>query len=684
MEPKSPEAKKQFFPEIQGLRCWAVVAVILFHLWPDTVPGGFIGVDVFFVISGYLITGHLVREVMDTGHISLLRFYGRRIRRLLPMATLVIVCVAVCIGFLPQVRWEDTVLHMGASTLYMENWLLAHQGVDYLALENAASPLRHYWSLSIEEQFYFLWPLIILSACIFVKHCGVSARRAVCWVLLVLTSGSFCYSVILTEFTLQNTYFLTQCRLWEFGCGGVLAIIRSESIPHAIKRFSNMLGLTLILASALLITAENAFPGWVAIFPVLGAGAVIFSQGRGETNKWFLNNNVTGYLGGISYSAYLWHWPLIVFFQAKFGEITLTGGLAILTLTLVLSSVSRSLVEIQFLRRNYWNSSLRRTYLLGGGLMTLSMAAAVAIYGVSYAKGLQTDWSEGNHPGALVLTDQRVAPLYEAPIPPLVYLKKDVPEAYTHGCHVRLKGSEPTPCEYGVRNADVHIVVVGDSHAAQWVPVLKKLAMRYNWRITTYTKSSCPMLPLTLVEQGKVYESCVAWHQAVEAEIEQIKPDVVIQAQSKIENLLDAAGHPLPPEQRKKVVGEAFLQLWRKWQQQGIHVVAMRDTPRMPYAVKECISEKARCRFSRKEALEYDPVVAAAAHNADVTLIDMTDGICGEKMCDAVVGNVVVWRDSHHLTATYVRTLEKYFERQFLPVIEQISTDKSAKRGLEE
>jgi peptidoglycan/LPS O-acetylase OafA/YrhL len=210
--------------DIQGLRAIAVLAVLLSHIWPSLIPGGFVGVDVFFVISDYLITGSLFHELQRTGHIALSQFYVRRMKRLLPAATLVLIVVSILtICLLPPSRWEETAVEILASAFYLENWRLAWLGVDYLGAENTASPVQHFWSLSIEEQFYIFWPLVMIAA-------GVAARRfvdlrtALAIPLLLIVTMSFSASVLLTETRPEAAYFLTYTRIWQLGLGGVLAI----------------------------------------------------------------------------------------------------------------------------------------------------------------------------------------------------------------------------------------------------------------------------------------------------------------------------------------------------------------------------------------------------------------------------------------------------------------------------
>lgn len=252
---------KHLRSDIQGLRAVAVLAVLLSHIWPDAIPGGFIGVDVFFVISGYLITGLLYRELQQTGRIALLQFYLRRMKRLLPAATLVLVVVGILtIWLLPPLRWEDTAIEILASAFYVENWRLAWLAVDYFGAEDAASPVQHYWSLSIEEQFYIVWPLMMITAGAILRR-FVDLRTAVMLPLLLIVTMSFSASVLLTEARPEEAYFLTHTRIWQLALGGVLAVTVLPDLSLRTREAMRMLGLAAIVIAVFCVFRRNGFSG---------------------------------------------------------------------------------------------------------------------------------------------------------------------------------------------------------------------------------------------------------------------------------------------------------------------------------------------------------------------------------------------------------------------------------------
>ena len=295
---------RTFRPEIQGVRAIAVIAVLIFHLWPSVLPGGYVGVDVFFVVSGFLITGLLLRQVERTGKIQVLDFYAKRIKRLLPAATLVLVAVGTCVSLLPILRWADTANEIAASALYFENWWLAAKAVDYLAADAAPSPLQHFWSLSVEEQYYIAWPLIFLLLSPFGLLRRLGPRRAFGFAVIVVGLVSLIYSIYITPKNPGLAYFATTTRAWELALGGLLAVFTGwERIPERIRQVIGVLGLLMIIVAVATFGSETVFPGYAAALPTIGAAFLIVS---GESKSvWsvfsILKSKPFQYVGDLSY-----------------------------------------------------------------------------------------------------------------------------------------------------------------------------------------------------------------------------------------------------------------------------------------------------------------------------------------------------------------------------------------------
>ena len=300
--------KSEVRADIQALRAIAVGAVMVFHLWPNRLTGGYVGVDVFFVISGFLITSHLLGEIDATGRLRPTRFWARRAKRLVPASMTVLLLTAVAVvTWVPKALWHQFLTEIMASTVQAQNWLLAHDSVDYLAANNSPSPVQHFWTLSAEEQFYIALPLLLLAAILLARVLRLGHRRVILTGLLLTVAGSLGYSIWLTATTPGVAYFSTFTRAWEFGVGALLAYAGSSRRPHLVMPW---LGAVAIVAACFWFDSKTSFPGVAAALPVLGTAVVIW----GVSSSFSRLGTVppVALLGRVSYAAYLWHWPLIV------------------------------------------------------------------------------------------------------------------------------------------------------------------------------------------------------------------------------------------------------------------------------------------------------------------------------------------------------------------------------------
>ncbi len=357
------DRKEHFRPDIEGLRAVAVIAVLLFHVGLPAAAGGFIGVDVFYVISGFLITGLLLREGQATGKVDLLAFYARRMRRLLPAALVVIVVtLAASALVLSPLRLPEVAGDAAASALYVANFRFAIEATDYLSLV-APSPLLHYWSLGVEEQFYLAWPLILL----------VTARllspRLLGPALLLLAIGSFGLSLYWTETSPAWAFFSPVTRAWQLAAGALLAVgfLRlPRRLPRASASLAVAVGLVLIVAGVLAVSDETAYPGAWAVLPVVGAVLVILGGSAGPTLPGrLLDNPPARYLGRISYSLYLWHWPILILVPIAVGNDDMTFRLALAGVAILVAAISTELIERPFRRAAFLAARSRGTVQLG-------------------------------------------------------------------------------------------------------------------------------------------------------------------------------------------------------------------------------------------------------------------------------------------------------------------------------
>ncbi|MGB7425697.1 MAG: acyltransferase, partial [Ornithinimicrobium sp.] len=471
--------------DIEGLRAIAVGMVLLYHARVPGISGGFAGVDVFFVISGFLITSLLVREVQRSGSISIPRFYARRARRLLPAATVVLVATGV-VGYLvfPALSRAQLGSDILTSTFYVVNWSLAARSVDYLAEDATPSALQHYWSLSVEEQFYVFWPLLMIAAVILAKRRSGSPFRYMGLSLAAITFASLAWSIIQTQQNPSTAYFVTTTRVWELGFGALLAfaVVWLGGLPRAAAEILAAAGIVALVVATFAITAETPWPGSAALVPVLGTTAVIAA---GCANPSTITGRLLGvrpmrFIGGISYSLYLWHWPLLVFMDELRPGTGLRGRLAVLGLAVALAYASKIFIEdpIRF------NASLAKKpakALLTGGV-AMATSTAIGVAAIASAPTLQTElpeWAVGAR--ALMVDPTSADPEQRADIdaalpssgqvyPDPELAPEDVPELYADDCQVDVETSEALSCDYGDTSSDTVIAVVGDSKVGQWLP----------------------------------------------------------------------------------------------------------------------------------------------------------------------------------------------------------------------
>jgi peptidoglycan/LPS O-acetylase OafA/YrhL len=665
-----PDANgRGFRPDIQGLRALAVSMVVIYHLYPSLVPGGYVGVDVFFVTSGFLITGHLWRGYQRDGRVRLLDFWGRRARRLMPAAALVLtVTWVVARLLLPPGRLADTAGQIRASALYFQNWQLAHEAVNYLTSNDAATPVQHFWSLSVEEQFYLVWPLLFVVASL----AGRRYRRVLLAALVVtLTAASLVYSVYETRTEPAAAYFVTTTRMWELGAGGLLAMLPGR--VHRVLRRQGWLGwagLAAVLTSAFALRGTSAFPGALALLPV--SGAVMLIEGGSDLGRRgparLMSARPMVFLGGISYSLYLWHWPMINLWTTYTGK----GPGVLSGPALIVASVAAA-----WWTKMYVEDPVRLSpKLTGHGWRSLStaLAAALPVTLVSvYIAGTAGQWDGKlgpGYPGAAALAGQAVSVPAKPVLPPPDDALAAIPQYWQQGCLDGEYAVTPRECVYGdTTHPTLTVALVGDSIAGNWFPALDELALRYHWRLVTDLHATCPWTatwmtnPNTSVP-GVPYTACHEWDVTVQHELlTGIRPDVVITSGFAE---IGSVAHPQAGSAAYADIAAGMAQYWKQLQDHGISVVPIQETPAMNFDPPDCVSEygaaSPACDRPAAEAIPQDPptVQAARLMAGKVKVIDMNQFICRHGICPSVVGNVLVYFDAHHLTSSYVTTTTPY------------------------
>ncbi|WP_051426099.1 acyltransferase family protein [Jiangella gansuensis] len=684
-----------FQPEIQGLRAVAVLLVVVFHLWPDQLTGGFVGVDVFFVISGYLITAHIVREVERTGTISLRRFWARRIRRLLPASLLVLAVSAVAtVLFLPATVWSDTARQLAASALYVQNWALAGDAVDYMAQDNVPTVAQHYWSLSVEEQFYVLWPLLVLALVLATRRFALVSRFGTRAVLAtgigVLGATSLAWSVVATAREPSSAYFITPTRVWEFAAGALLGLGLVGTVHRrSVHVLLGGAGLTAVVAAGALFDGDTLFPSWVALLPVLGTAAVIAAGNSATplTPGWLLSRQPMTFVGDISYSVYLWHWPLIVCLPHVTGTGLRTGDkLGIFAATLVLAWLSKVYVEDPMRRQSTLSAMPWRSFAFAAAGMAIVVAGTVGIT-TELDRRAEAAAAAADHlragdvfaaagtgcVGPAALDGECGSPVGEGElvVPPEVVVEQNQAATYP-GCQQGIDDTEVKTCTIGSESDTPQQVValVGDSHTTHWFAAFDALGEERDWQVVTYTKASCPVTEARRLlpdeETDDASASCLEWGREVR---EQIAADerisaVFVSAYSSAYEFSDGE-KPLEDPAR-----DGFAVAWESWAGADKEVYVIRDVPpaKEDSSIPNCLAanpEPTACA-TPAEALPEDPQTDAVRELDDpkVHLIDLTDRFCDQDWCYPVVGDVIVYRDTSHLTDEYSRALAPYIAEQ--------------------
>ncbi len=671
--------------DIQGLRALAVLLVVAYHLQPDRLPGGFVGVDVFFVISGYLIVGSLSREAIKTQTIRLGQFYARRVRRLLPAATVVLLAVVVAtVLLMPVSRWRATALDVITSALQVQNWALAFGAGSYAEATAAVSSVQHFWSLAVEEQFYLFVPVLLLGTVAAATRLRRDPQVAIVWVLSGVALLSFVHSITYSASNHDVAYFATTTRIWELAIGGLAAVgvLRAPG-RQSVRWAAGWAGVLAIGASALLLNTTMAFPGWLAAIPVLGTLAVVWMphspvDSTRPGDFWhrvsvtaLLGLRPARFIGDVSYSMYLWHWPVIVFFIHLSGhEPTAVEGVALVAVLIAFSWASTQFIEAPFRSarprpgRRERSSGSRSAALLAGGLVATSVVvAAVPLAYVSIrAASASTAGLDADHPGGRDELPEDLPAFSEGVevVPDPIVAADDRSITMSGVCDSYEPGvTDPAACTFGDVDSDQVVVLVGDSHASQFSTVLADAGSDYGWRVQAMVRAGCPFNASPLVVDGARPTGCVDADARILDEVLDLNPDVVVTSAMTPRGYADALGWTW--DDTGELV-EGYRSLWQPIVDAGIRLVVIRDVPFPTYDGPDCVAEhgpeSTECSMTRAEALPEgsDPLLLAAEGMDGVSVVDLSDHLCNDRVCPGVVGNVLVYRDNH-LTDTFARSL---------------------------
>lgn len=622
--------------DLQGLRAIAILLVVLSHTGLPIFPGGFVGVDVFFVLSGYLITGILLKEIEQKGRINLTRFYAHRIKRLLPaMITMLGISFFATFKFLSETEARTQL----SSALYAATWTsniyYTFTQLNYFDELATRDIFTHTWSLAVEEQFYLIWPALLLLLI------RLNQMRNITTGLLIILATSFIASVFLTEKNPQIGFYLMPSRMWEFALGGIIntTLTNNTSKTHINHRIAWGLlsaGGLLIIISSITFKSNMAYPGALALIPAIGA-ALLIMAGESLDNKNPLAHPLLVWLGDRSYSLYLWHWPILVigFSLGLQGNIVPTIGLAVLAV--VFSMVSYRFIEQPFWKGRFSHATPKNVILIGLLTITIASAAFFHIFRIHQ--------QENTNSMAYDLSNQ---------------WRMDFPVIYRMPCDAWYSHAKVEPCIFGDASAKKTVVLLGDSIGAQWFSLISGTFKQPEWRTIVLTKSSCPIVDedFFYTRIGKTYHVCTEWRNATINTLKTINPDVLIIGNATTYDFSDEKWTNGTSRILKKIDGSAKT------------TIILLGTPSLGFDGPGCIARNiseghkidesaclAKNRLKESEKIKNNLKKSAEQFN-NVHLIDLNDIVCPDGYCNAVSNQgIVTFRDSQHLTDSFVKSI---------------------------
>jgi len=607
--------------------------------------GGYVGVDVFFVLSGYLITGLLEHEVAATGDVDLTEFYARRAKRLLP-ALLVVLFATLVLTFWLYAPIDQPPIASDARgvALYYGNVLFARAAIDYHSA--AGNPFLHTWSLAVEEQFYIIWPLLFVLMARFVEgaraNIGLTKRLAVG--VAVTGAISFLASLWITNASQPWAFFGMPTRIWEFASGGLVALA-SPRLSKISARTGTLLqagGLAAIGVAALFYHQATPYPGFAALAPVLGTVALLVggvAAPSGVVTR-ALSTATLRWFGRVSYSWYLWHWPLVGIGAVVDWKIGVAGRLAWSAVALVLATVTYRFVE-EPARKSNWLRD--RPDWLNVSALGASVGAALIAYSL------------------MLVAQRRVA----TPAQRVFAAARE--DGMRHDCWGSLLENATAPCVFGDRNGQSTIVLMGDSHAEHWLPAVDRIGKERGWNVVAMVKPACPVADVPELVNGRLkrrYTECTSWRRAMLRRIMALRPQAVIL--SSYDHYMPGNGERSESRVTPSMWRDGLRRTYSMLSSAGITTIVMRDVPDVGFDVPACLSRRAagapfqirECEYRREEALSAPAIAAqneAARGLRRVAIVDMTDRLCSRSPCPVRQHGVIVYRDGDHLTASFSR-----------------------------
>ncbi len=640
---KGNEYRLGYRADLEGLRAVAILLVVAAHAGVPWLAGGFVGVDVFFVLSGFLITGLLLRELASNGKIRFGEFYVRRLRRLLPgLLTMLVVVGAAAMMLLAPGDQQKQASAAASAVFWLSNFHFTFRLLDYFSSGAESNLFLHTWSLGVEEQFYLLWPALLLWLWGRRASAQPGGLRRLRNGMAVIVVASLAACIALTFTAPQLAFYMMPLRAWQFASGALVWLLlevpgRSPAGQRARWEAMGWLGLAAILAAAAMLTPNKSYPGGWSVLPTAGAVAIIAAGVRGAGASRVLAWRPLQALGRVSYAWYLWHWPVLLLARALYSSNSPTIRAWAVFASLVLAVLSYLLVESPTRHRRIWLARPRMT--VAAALTVMGFAGVMCLHWYNQA------------------TDLERSPQYQR----FASAHADAPVIYRMGCDDWYFSDELRICGFGAKDASHTAVLLGDSIAGQWFPAIARVYDRPDWRLMVITKSSCPMVdePIFYQRIGRMYVECATWRQRAVKYLAAIKPEAVIMG--------SVSTYAYTAQQWVEGTNRVLAPLATA----SGHVYVLRSTPHLPFSGPDCLaSHQGRPRWlallgacsapagHNNEAV-YGWLQQASRPYPNVSVIDLNDSICPGGICEARRNGVIVFRDAQHMTANFAGSLSQ-------------------------
>lgn len=660
MEQPLINIERKFRPEIEGLRVVAALLVAVYHIWFNRVSGG---VDVFFVISGFLITTSIISTINRTGEYRFWPYISKLMKRLLPSGFFILgVTLLLSIFFLPASILRKTIREVLASMFYYQNWQLAISSTDYLDASQMKSPVEHFWALSIQGQFYIIWFLVFTVILYFIKkYKGISAKSLINSILGFLFISSLAYSIYLTQVNQPWAYFITFTRVWEFALGGLLSVnLSAMRVNKFIATIIGWIGLIGLVLTGILFNVSEMFPGYIALWPMTCALFIVLS-GTTETNfgvQRFLGASWMVKLGGISFGIYLWHWVLLEFYRYNIEENPgILVGILIILVSILLSFLMTRFIEKPIRESKNNAFSFKRIAIMGSA----NLLVIAYLVGGAYLdqQNLEQKVTDKNYPGALAAVNEHVIIPDEEPIPSYSNVFDDLPIAHIDGSNQGLKDSDLKIGEYGVtENYDATIALIGSSHSEHWLGAVLEATKDSNYRVLNMTRSG------TRFSTGYADDDLKGiWNENVLEYLKNADVDLVISQATAANTVIDETQQQMIDQ--LQFVKDAY----------GIDILAVRDNPRYSFNVLESLEtsqlENTITKMNQDNNQKDERFWSTfEKENNTLYKIDLTDYFRVDDKFQPIIGNVIIYRDEKHLTNTYSKSFGPVFEKKISEIVE--------------